>query len=111
MSARDVIHLTDSQLDDYADGSMSDRERAAADAHLASCDRCRYEVEQTRALLATVTRERAVVAVPAELWPLVASSTIHLATVRRAVIRSMRGVLIAGAIALVLTFLPPATGR
>ena len=99
MSAREPMHLTDEQLDDYADAVMGGAERASADAHLASCERCRHALEGTRALLATATRERAAIAAPAELWPLVASSTIHLATVRRAVLRSMRGALLAAAIA------------
>jgi len=101
MSARDDVHLTDVQLDDYADGEMDGAARASADAHLAACARCRYAVEETHALLATATRERAAVAAPPELWQLVASSTIHLAAMRRQVLASMRGVLLAGAIALV----------
>lgn len=99
MSARERVHLTDDQLDDYADAVMGDAERASADAHLASCERCRHALDATRALLATAMRDRAAIVAPPELWPLVASSTIHLATVRRAVLRSMRGALIAGAIA------------
>ena len=101
MSARDDVHLTNEQLDDYADGEVDGAARAIADAHLAICARCRYALEETRALLATATRERAAVSAPPELWPLVASSTIHLAAVRRQVLASMRGVLLAGAIALV----------
>ena len=101
MSAHADLHLTNEQLDDYADEVMDGAARASADAHLAACARCRYALDETRALLATATRERAAVAAPPELWPLVASSTIHLTEVRRAVIRSMRGVLLAGAIALV----------
>lgn len=101
MSTRETLHLTDAQLDDYVDGAMSDAQRATADAHLASCERCRHAIDATRALLATATRERAAIKAPAELWPLVASSTIHLAAVRRRVLASMRGVLIAGAVALI----------
>jgi len=99
MSARERMHLTDEQLDDYADGAMSAAERASADAHLASCERCRHSLDATRALLATATRERAAITAPAELWPLVAASTIHFAALRRAALRSLRGALIAGAIA------------
>ena len=99
MSARETVHLTDEQLDDYVDGAMSDAQRASVDTHLASCERCRHAIDATRALLATATRERAAVTAPAELWPLVASSTIHLAAVRRQVLASMRGLLIAGALA------------
>ena len=58
-------------------------------------------MDETRAVLAWATGERAAVRAPAGLWPLVASQTIHLAEVRRAVLRSMRGLLLAGAIALV----------
>jgi predicted anti-sigma-YlaC factor YlaD len=101
MTVRESLHLTDEQLDDYVDGAMSDAARASADSHLASCDRCRHAVDATRSLLATATRERAAITAPAELWPLVASSTIHLAAVRRQVLASMRGLLIAGALALV----------
>jgi len=99
MSAREPMHLTDEQLDDYADAVMGGAERADAEAHLATCERCRHALEGTRALLATATRERAAIVAPAKLWPLVASSTIHLASVRRAVLRSMRGALLAAAIA------------
>ena len=101
MSVRDDVHLTDEQLDDYADGLMDGAARSGVDAHLAACARCRSALDETRGLLATATRERAAVAAPPELWPLVASSTIHLAAVRRQVLASMRGVLITGAIALV----------
>ena len=101
MSARDDVHLTDEQLDDYVDDEMDGAARASADAHLATCARCRHALDETHALLATATRERAAVTAPAELWPLVASSTIHLSAVRRQVLASMRGVLLAGAIALV----------
>ena len=101
MSARDDVHLTDEQLDDYADGEMHAAARASADAHLATCARCRYALDETHALLAAATRERAAVSAPPELWPLVASPTIHLAAMRRQVLASMRGVLLAGAIALV----------
>ena len=100
MSARETLHLTDEQLDDYVDGAMSDAQRASAEAHLPSCERCRHAIDATRALLATATRERSAITAPPDLWPLVASSTIHLAAVRRQVLASMRGVLLAGALAL-----------
>jgi anti-sigma factor RsiW len=101
MSARESVHLTDEQLDDYVDGLMDVATRASAEAHLASCERCRRLVGDTREMIALAERERVAVSAPAELWPLVATSTIHLAAVRRRVLASMRGVLLAGAIALV----------
>ena len=100
MSARESMHLTETQLDDYADGALGGAERVAAERHLALCETCRRAVDETRAVLGWATSERAAVRAPAELWPLVASQTVHLAEVRRAVIRSMRGVLLAGAIAI-----------
>jgi len=100
MSARETTHLTDAQLDDYVDGALSESERAFAEGHLASCERCRRAVGDTRELIATAQRQRVPVAAPAELWPLVASSTIHLAAVRRQVLASMRGLLVTGAIAI-----------
>jgi predicted anti-sigma-YlaC factor YlaD len=98
MSARDSMHLSEEQLDDYVDGAMRTTERASAQRHLDECERCRRAIGDTREVLAWATREQASVTAPAELWPLVASSTIHLAEVRRAVLRSMRGLLMAGAI-------------
>jgi predicted anti-sigma-YlaC factor YlaD len=101
MSARESVHLTDEQLDDYVDGVMDATSRARAAAHLAACERCRRLAGDTREMLALAERERVAVSAPAELWPLVAASTIHVAEVRRRVLASMRGVLLAGAIALV----------
>ena len=101
MSARETIHLTDEQLDDYADGALDARDRTNAERHLESCGQCRSAVDETRAVVSLAQRERAMVTAPSELWPLVASSTIHLAAMRRQVLASMRGVLLAGAIALV----------
>ena len=101
MSTRASVHLGEQQLDDYADGVLAGAERAIAERHLAACDTCRRAADETRAVLAWATGERAAVRAPAELWPLVASRTIHLAEVRRAVLRSMRGLLLVGAIVLV----------
>ena len=100
MSPREAPHLTDEQLDDYVDGALNDSERTFAEEHLASCERCRRVVGDTRELIVTAQRQRAPVVAPAELWPLVASSAIHLAAVRRQVLTSMRGLLVAGAIAI-----------
>jgi predicted anti-sigma-YlaC factor YlaD len=97
MNARDDVHLAEAQLSDYVDGLLD----AGLEQHLASCAHCRDAIEQTRAVVTLAQRQRTNVPAPAELWPLVASSTIHLAAVRRQVLASMRGVLIVGAIVLV----------
>ena len=101
MSAREEVHLTDAQVSDYTDGVLNAAVRASVEQHLASCSRCRDAAEETRAVVTLAQRHRSIVTAPAELWPLVASSTIHLAAVRRQVLASMRGVLIVGAIALI----------
>jgi len=101
MSAREDVHLTDAQVSDYADVVLDAATRASVERHLASCMQCRDAIEETRAVMTLAQRQRTSVPAPAELWPLVASSTIHLAAVRRQVLASMRGVLIVGAIALV----------
>jgi predicted anti-sigma-YlaC factor YlaD len=99
MSA-ETMHLTDEQLDDYADGVTSDAARVLVEAHLAACEQCRRALGGTREIIALAQRKRAAVTAPAELWPMVASSTIHLAAMRRRVLASMRGALIVGALAL-----------
>ena len=103
MSTRDELdaHLTDAVVSDYVDGTLDAPIRADAERHLASCGSCRSAVEKTREVVTTAQRERASVTAPAELWPMVAASTIHLAAMRRQVLASLRGVLIVGAIALV----------
>lgn len=52
-------------------------------------------------LVALVRAQRTDVTAPAELWPLVAASTIHVRAVRRQVLRSMRGLLLLVAVVLV----------
>ena len=101
MSAREMGHLTDAVASDYVDGVLDPALRGEVERHLASCAPCRGVIDETRAVVTTAQRERAVVTAPAELWPMVAASTIHLAAMRRQVLASLRGVLIAGAIALV----------
>jgi predicted anti-sigma-YlaC factor YlaD len=102
MSAPEMGHLTDAVASDYVDGVLDAALRPDVERHLASCIRCRGVVEETRAVVTTAQRERASVSAPPELWPMVAASTIHLAAIRRQVLASMRGALIAGAIALVV---------
>jgi predicted anti-sigma-YlaC factor YlaD len=101
MSARENVHLTDAQVNEYVDRVMDEGARAEVERHLVSCAACRGALEETRTVVTTAQRERAKVTAPPELWPMVAASTIHLAAVRRQVLASMRGALIAGAIALV----------
>jgi anti-sigma factor RsiW len=41
-------------LAEYVDGALADRDRAAVDAHLAGCDRCREEISLARASRASL---------------------------------------------------------
>ena len=102
MTERMDSHLTDTQLNDCAEGALDLATRAITDQHLASCTRCRTAVDETRAVMSWARNERSRAKAPAELWTLISSSTIHLAAVRRQVMASMRGVLIAGALAIVV---------
>ena len=44
-------HISETQLDDYADGTLDDAARAQIDAHLAHCDECRARLTVVTALL------------------------------------------------------------
>ena len=101
MSAREMGHLTDAVASDYVDGVLDPALRGDVERHLASCAPCRGVIDETRAVVTTAQRERVSVTAPAELWPMVAASTIHLAAIRRQVLASLRGVLIVGALVLV----------
>jgi anti-sigma factor RsiW len=94
-------HLDESRLDDLADGVLTGPTRDVAERHVAACERCARALAETRALLATGRAARGVPA-PPELWPLVAASTVHAVRLRRRTLRSMRGVLVLAALALVL---------
>jgi len=101
MSAREMGHLTDAVASDYVDAVLDPALRGEVERHLVSCAQCRGVIDETRAVVTTAQRERASVSAPAELWPMVAASTIHLAAIRRQVLASLRGVLIVGALVLV----------
>ena len=77
MNAATLLHLTESQVGELADGTLDSRERPVVLAHLGHCTDCRSQVAETRALLAYSRTASAGITAPAELWPLVASATIH----------------------------------
>ena len=77
MNTRETIHLTESQVSELADGTLDTRERPVVLSHVEQCGECRGDVEETRALLARAHNARVDVTAPAELWPLVASATMH----------------------------------
>ena len=102
MSAHDVEHLDEGQLSDFVDGRLDDETHRAAAAHLEWCTRCAGDLRETRALIAWSRGLRDGVAAPPELWTLVNAATVHRAPVRRMVLRSMRPLLVAGALAVAL---------
>lgn len=99
MSAHEVGHLDEAQLSDFVDGRLDEETHRAAAAHLEACTRCAGDLRETRALLAWSHGLRDGVTAPPELWTLVNAATIHRAPVRRMVLRAMRPVLVAGALA------------
>lgn len=101
MTAGGQVHLTESELSDLADGVLDVPTRTRLQAHLASCERCDAAMGDLRSLGAWAAGQRGGVTAPPELWTLVAASTIHLRTVRKQVLRSMRGPLLVAALALV----------
>lgn len=77
MSATTLLHLTESQVSELADGTLDLRERPVVLAHIGHCIDCRSQVAETRALLAYSRTASAGITAPPELWPLVAGATIH----------------------------------
>ncbi|HET9002658.1 MAG TPA: hypothetical protein VFN39_01535, partial [Gemmatimonadaceae bacterium] len=77
MTATTLLHLTESQVSELADGTLDLRERPVVLAHLGHCIDCRSQVAETRALLAYSRTASTGITAPPELWPLVAGATIH----------------------------------
>ena len=93
-------HLSESELNDLIDGRLAPGAHTQAIRHLADCQHC---VEERDALARVVTlsqQARTPLAAPDELWAMVSASTIHERVLRRRVLRSMRGVLVVGALAI-----------
>lgn len=97
---RSHAHLSESELNDLIDGRLAPGAHTQAIRHLADCQHC---VEERDALARVVTlsqQARTPLAAPDELWSMVSASTIHERALRRRVLRSMRGVLVVGALAI-----------
>lgn len=77
MNATTLLHLTESQVSELADGTLDPRERPVVLAHIGHCIDCRSQVAETRALLAYSRTASAGITAPPALWPLVAGATIH----------------------------------
>jgi anti-sigma factor RsiW len=58
----------DARLDAYVDGTLGARERAAVDAHLASCAACRAALAELRGLVANAHALPQRIEPPRELW-------------------------------------------
>ncbi len=59
----------ETMLNDLIDGELATDRRESLERHLAGCDRCRREVEATRALLEQAARLPRGIDPPRELWP------------------------------------------
>ncbi|HEX8696643.1 MAG TPA: zf-HC2 domain-containing protein [Longimicrobium sp.] len=66
-------HLSEATLNDYVDGLLPEAERAAAEAHLAACGRCRAEETALRGLVRRLGGLPAEVAPPRDLRPEIAA--------------------------------------
>lgn len=95
-------HPGDELLHDFVDGRLTDTERDAVAHHLLDCPRCQTIVAATEELIDTGRAAREEGAAPAELWPLVAATTIHERVVKRHVLRSVRRELAFAAAVLIL---------
>jgi anti-sigma-K factor RskA len=58
----------EARLDDYVDGTLGTRERAALEAHLASCAACRAALVEVRGLVANARALPRRIEPPRELW-------------------------------------------
>ena len=61
-------HLTEDQLNGYADGSLAATERGAVELHLAACPPCRAEADELRALLAAARELPRAIEPDRDLW-------------------------------------------
>jgi hypothetical protein len=95
-------HPDDALLHDFVDGRLADTDREAVAFHLLDCQRCQTIVAATEELIDTGRAARAESPAPADLWPLVAATTIHERAVRRHVLRSVRRELAIAAVVLML---------
>ncbi|MGH7568015.1 MAG: zf-HC2 domain-containing protein [Gemmatimonadales bacterium] len=68
-----TAHLTEERLNGFADGTLPERERREAAAHLADCAECRAGVAGIRAVLAGTAALPRSVEPPRDLWPDIAA--------------------------------------
>jgi hypothetical protein len=97
-----TTHPNDELLHDFVDGRLDEIDRDAIALHLLDCPRCQTIVAATEELIDTGRAAREERAAPADLWPLVAATTIHERVVKRHVLRSVRRELAFAAAVLIL---------
>ena len=95
-------HPDDALLHDFVDGRLTDDDRESVAFHLLDCPRCQTIVAATEELIDTGRSGKREATAPADLWPLVAATTIHERAVRRHVLKSVRRELALAAAVLVL---------
>ncbi|HSJ64121.1 MAG TPA: zf-HC2 domain-containing protein [Gemmatimonadaceae bacterium] len=95
-------HPDDALLHDFVDGRLADDDREAVAFHLLDCPRCQTIVAATEELIDTGRSAKREANAPADLWPLVAATTIHERAVRRHVLKSVRRELALAAAVLIL---------
>jgi hypothetical protein len=95
-------HPDDALLHDFVDGRLTDDDRSAVAFHLLDCPRCQAIVAATEELRDTGRESRRDASAPADLWPLVAATTIHERAVRKHVLKSVWRQLAFAAVVLML---------
>jgi hypothetical protein len=96
-------HLTETELNDYVDGTLDAAAAASADAHVRECDSCAAAVAQLRRLLATAAALPLSLEPPAHLWSAVRRETIDFRPGRRHALWELRLPLAAAALLLITT--------
>ena len=74
-----TAHLDDLVLHDYADAELAPEARAAADAHLATCDECRARIERIQALAADARALPQSIEPPPAVWTAVRAAITDVA--------------------------------
>jgi anti-sigma factor RsiW len=100
------VHISESVLNDYADGVLSDSERHVVDVHVAECVECAAELHELQALLATLAQAPRHIAPARDLRPGIAERTstpvVSLASWRARSLWSARYTLAATAVILIV---------
>ncbi len=101
-------------LNEYVDGTLTARDRASVEAHLADCAACRAAVAELRSLIAGAGRLPRSINPPRDLWPFIESRIVQRATWHVQRLRWRAGLAAAAVLVIALALyrlLPPSTAQ